>query len=152
MKQMRNPMAAAVGVAARSAHTRRANPALKMSGIVSGQRGSPSLMAANGGARAPATRRGPVTQSNPLDCAWSLDFGMTLRQRSNSTSRPFSCPAVIYNQMLEHSQHGITAGAVLHLVRIEEEGTIQAPAKQFRVSSRLRTIFSLAFAATALAS
>ena len=92
-----------------------------------------------------------MTQSSALDCAWSLVFGMALSHRSNSWSTPFSCPAVIYNQMLEHSQHSITAGAVLHLARIEEE-TIQAPAKRFRVRPRLRAAYSLAFTATALAS
>lgn len=93
-----------------------------------------------------------MTQSSALDCACSFALGMALCQRSNSSPTPFSCPIVIYNQILEHSQQGITAGAVLHLARIEEEGTIQAPAKRFRVSFRLRTVYSLAFAAAALAS
>src|SRR5690349_11545081 len=81
---------------------------------------------------------------------------MALRHCSNSSATPILQSVVIYNQMLEHANTSSTAGAVLHLARIEAEGNIQARSNRrsmrFRASSRLRPIYSFAIGAVVLAS
>jgi hypothetical protein len=157
MRQISSPTPAAGSVAERSRKTRTANPQLNTKGSSKARKEGRSLDTRT----APHASRGTTTPTSTRDCTPSRPCGIAFLHPVSCSppciSSPISRPAPYCDLQSTLSIDNIStvAGAVLHLARIEAEGSTQSRPSRRTVRSvvqALQSPFRFGVAAALLAS